>query len=102
MAASKYFVNQSIDIEISITIDGAPMTTGAPGCTIEALKPDKSAVTWLADVDNVGSKLTYHATPEDIDQAGPWFLQPIVILAGSPSQVVPGNIVAMTVSKRFT
>jgi len=101
MAGNKYYIGQSLDIEIDIIIDGVKMAS-AGDAVIEVQKPNRTKIEWTPTIDNVAGKLTYSAAQNEIDQAGTWLLQPIITLAGNPSKVIPGSTVSLTVSKRFT
>jgi hypothetical protein len=100
--ADKIYINQPVDIEIEVEVDGTDLTIGGPyTAKIEVRKPDKSEVELDASVV-VGppSKVTYSLSGLENDQAGRWLLQPVI---SSPAYAgVPGTTVEMDVSKRFT
>jgi len=100
--ADRIYVNQPVEIEIEVSVDGTNLTVGGPyTAKIKARKPDKSEVELSASVV-VGppSKVTYSLLGPENDQAGRWLLQPVI---SSPAyDGVPGTTVEMDVSKRFT
>lgn len=98
--AGKIYINQPVEVEIDITVDGVKMTTGVTA-EIRARSPRGQELTWTATVDNVGGKVTYSAIAGEINASGVWSLQPIVTLAGVPSVTLPGETVSLTVYDRF-
>ena len=99
--SSKLYVGQPIDIKIKVFINGVAMSTGASS-VIQAKKPSGTILDWTATVDNVEGEVTYDATALEIDESGPWILQPVVTLAGVPSKTIPGTPKAMVISPRFS
>jgi len=89
------YVNQPLQIEIDCTLDGLAMT-GAQSATIAYRSPSKKEGSWPATVSN--SKVLYKANSE-LNEVGPWKLQPIVTFNGGDS--IPGNTVSLDIKPRF-
>lgn len=96
---STYYVDQPIDIELTCTVDGVPMSTGV-SAVISVLKPDRTEVEWTGVVDNVNGRVDYDAPATDIDMAGTWKMQPEVDFGGGI--IIPGETVEMVINRRFT
>jgi hypothetical protein len=92
------YVGQPIKVSIACTIDGAAMST-ALSAVIDYLKPDGTEGSWPAVIDNGAGTVSCNVTAEEIDQAGPWILQPVVSLPGN--MTLPGTSVQMTIRARF-
>jgi hypothetical protein len=90
------YVNQPLQIEITCTVDGSPMST-ATGAVIAYRRPDKVEGNWSASID--GSKVVFKATSQ-LDKAGPWKLQPIVTFASGDT--IPGQTVDLEIKPRFS
>lgn len=92
------YVGQPITIVIVCIVDGAAMST-ALSAAIGYQKPDGTEGSWPAVIDNGAGTVSCNVSAEEIDQEGPWMLQPLVTLPGN--MTLPGTSVQMTIRARF-
>lgn len=93
------YTGQRVKIELTCTIDGAPMSTASSG-KIAYRRPDGTTGEWEAVVNNGTGKLTVTVEPADLSQAGQWILQPLVTIPVMGE--LPGTPTPMPIKSRFS
>ena len=94
---SKLYVNQPINIVLTLTVSTGDFTTATTG-RINYKKADQTVGYWPGTLTTTG-RLTYEATSTQIDQSGTWRLQPVVTFTGG--RVIPGETVLMDITPRY-
>ena len=94
---SKLYVNQPINIILTLRVSTGDFTTATTG-RINYKKADQTTGFWPGTITSTG-RLTYNASSTEIDQSGTWRLQPVVTF--SDGKVIPGETVLMDISPRY-